>query len=206
MIVLPDGWTATDLAVFNTLIPQGDPGNLRRFVISPVFRGRLARIFVDRDRDLGSPNRDEAFIPDPAQAVLVMELGERWEPHPLLVVQMRVLIEQKCSVRADSHIRWDEWRGDVVVMVVSTSGSILPTALVHGTQVAVVGWARHCYNVHTFDFAQRSSLSLRGGAGGTERWVAFEDGANFKFAGNGGWDQFQSLSDGSLFSLVSCHS
>jgi len=204
MVILPDEWTTTELVVFDMLIPQGHPGNLRRFGFPPEFRDWRGKIFVDHDRDLGTPNRDEPFIADPAQAILALELGERWEPHLFLVVQTRAVIEKTYSVGTDFHIRWDEWREDAVVMEVPTSGSILPT-LVHGTQVAVVGLVCHCYNIHTFDFGRCSSLPLRGGAGGTERRVLFEDGADFKFeSGDGGWDEFRSSSDGSLFCLVSC--
>ena len=59
--------------MFNTLIRQDHPGNLRRFGFPSEFRNWRAKIFVDHDRDLGTPNRDEALIADPAQAVIAME-------------------------------------------------------------------------------------------------------------------------------------
>jgi len=195
--------------VFNTLIPQGNPGNLRRFGFPPEFRNRRhVGVFVDHDRDLGTPNRDEALIADPAQAVLAVELGEPWDPHPLLIVRTQVLTEQTYSVGTDSHIHWDEWREGVVVMVVSPYSSLQPT-FVHGAQVVVVGthlsgWDRHRHTVQTFDFGRGSSLPLWGGAGGTERTMSFESGGSFKFeSSDGGWDEFRSLSDESLFCHVS---
>jgi len=210
MIVVPDEWAITELVVFNTLIPQGHPGNLRRFGFPPGFRHWRAKIFVDHDRDLGAPNRDEAFIVDPAQAVIAMQLGEHWEPHLLFVARTQVLIEQSYSVRTDSCIPWDEWREDVVVVEIPMFFSILPT-FVHGTKVAVVGtndahgWPRRCHNVRTFDFGRCSSLQLRGGTESLR--VLFEDGAHFEFESGGGsnsWDELRSLSDESVFCLVSC--
>jgi len=206
MVVAPDERIITELVVFDTLIPQGHPGNLRQFRFPPEFRDRRARIFIDHDRDLGTPNRDEALIADPAQAVLTMQFGEHWEHHHLLVVRTQVLTEQTYLVGTDPHICWDEWREDTVVMEVPVYGSS-PT-FVHGARVVVVGihffgWDQY-HIVHTFNFGRCSSLPLRGGAGGTERRVLFEDGANFEFElGDSMRDELLSLSDGSLFCLVS---
>jgi len=117
MALIPDERAITELAVFNTLIPQDDPGNLRVFGLPQEFHDRPVRIFVDHDRDLGTPNRDEALIVDPAQAVLVMDIGECGEHRILLVVRTQVF-DQPYSVRADSYVHWDEWMEYAVVMEV----------------------------------------------------------------------------------------
>jgi len=93
-MALVDRWGIAELAVFNTLVPQGSSGNLRRFGFPPEFRDRHGKIFADCDRDLGTPNRGDAFVPDPTQAVLAVELGRCSEPHLLLVVRTQVLIER----------------------------------------------------------------------------------------------------------------
>ena len=208
MVVLPDELAITELAVFNTLIPQGHPGNLRRFGFPSEFSDQRARIFVDHDRDLGTPNRDEALIADPAQAVLAMEFGEPWDSRPLLIVRTQVLTEQTYSVGTDSHICWDEWREGAVVMGVLTRGFSLHT-FVHGAQAVVVGkhirdWDYHHYVARTFNFGRCSPLQLRSRAGGTEKRVPFEIGGHFKFESSDSvWNRLRSLSDGRIFCHVS---
>ncbi|KAF9645020.1 hypothetical protein BDM02DRAFT_3120950, partial [Thelephora ganbajun] len=93
MVVTPEKSSSVELAVFNTLIPQGHPGNVQRLELPPHFHDQLTNIRVDHDRYLGIPNTDEALIADPAQAVLVIELEGFLEPTVLLVVRVQVLIE-----------------------------------------------------------------------------------------------------------------
>lgn len=49
MAVLPDRSGITELIVFNTLIPQGSPGNLQRLRLPRRFYGLFADIHVDRN-------------------------------------------------------------------------------------------------------------------------------------------------------------
>jgi len=49
IVVIPTGWALTELGVFNTLIRQDHPGNLRRFGFPTEFRNWRAKIFVDHD-------------------------------------------------------------------------------------------------------------------------------------------------------------
>lgn len=52
MGVLPNTSAIKELIVFNTLIPQGGPGNLRRLGLPQRFCGRVVDISVDHDRPL----------------------------------------------------------------------------------------------------------------------------------------------------------
>ena len=86
---------------------------------------------------------------------------------------------------------------------------------VHGVQVMVAwaffsyGWDRPghpCYHVHTLNFGQDRPLPLRSGDNGIGWRAWFEDGVDFRFESGiatRGWDELRSLSDGSLFYLVS---
>ena len=215
MALIPSELDITELAVFNTLIPQDHPGNLQRFGFPPEFRNWRARIFVDHDRDLGTPNRDEALIADPAQGVLVMDLLQFFGPHTLLVVRTQIF-DQPYSVHGDSGVvPWAEWGRYVVALAPEVHLRELFT-FVHGAQV-VVAWAIYgdnwyqpgnpCYHVRTFNFGQGSPLPLRRGDNGTGWTALFEDGVSFTFESGidtRGKDELRSLSNGSLFYLVSC--
>jgi len=216
MILIHDEWAITELAVFNTLIPQDHPGNLQRFGFPPEFHNWQARIRVDYDRDLGTPKKNRALITDPAQAVLAMELLQPVGPHALLVVRTQAFA-QLYSVHEDSSIvPWTEWGRYVVVLRVPELNIPQLFTLVHGAQVMVAwaiyigGWYQQgdpCYHVRTFNFGQGSPLPLRCRDDGTGWRASFEDGVSFTFESNidlRGKDELRSLSDGSLFCLVSC--
>ena len=131
LVVLPDGWSNTELTAFNTAIPQDHPGSLRRLELPSLFYHWTIKIRVDNDRQLGAPKGCEPLIADPAQVVLVMELTRGWNDPVFLVVSMRAVIEETCSTRAGSGIPWDEWGRDAVALEVPTPGWT-PRAFVHG--------------------------------------------------------------------------
>src|SRR6266478_8754508 len=83
IVVLSDRQGTVGLAVFNTLIPQGHLGNLRRLAL-PHW---TVAIIVDDDRPLGIPDRDEPFIADPTQAVLVVEFANSSGPPAVVTTQ-----------------------------------------------------------------------------------------------------------------------
>jgi len=216
MVIIPSGLAITELVVFNTLIPQDRPGNLRRFRVPQEFRDWPAEIFVDHDRDLGTPNGDEALISDPAQAVLAIKLLRSSEPYALLVVRTQAF-DQPYSEHEDLRIvPWAEWGRYVVALRVPALRASELFTLVHGAQVMVVrvsyssDWYREgrpCYHVHAFDFGRGSPLPLRCGDNWTGWMVWFEDGVSFRFESDidmRGKNELMSLSDGSLFHLVSC--
>jgi len=209
IVVIPERLAIKHLAVFDTLIPQDHPGYLRRLLFPLEFRRNRSNItiYVDHDRDLGTPNKDKVLLPDPAQAVVIVELGGIREPHVLLVVRTQALVKQVHY----SSVPWDEWGRDAVAIRVQNNFSRSYT-FVHGAQVmigrALLPHGLGGYDVRTFDFGKRGcgSLPLRGGDDGTERRVLFEDGANLVFEPDDGLNlrvELRSLSDGSLMYLVS---
>ena len=213
MAVIPGGIGITKLTVFNTLVPQDHPGNIRQLGLPQEYHERTAKIYVDHDRLLGMPNRDEPLIADPAQAVFVVKLMGDWESESpaFLVVRMRTLIKQTYSTRADSYVPWSEWGRDAVVM----EGSALQCVFVHGARVVVVreyigrdlGWPRPCI-VQAINFSLQgcSFLPVWAGGGGTEKRVLLQ-GRGFPTSWLNGRDQTSAhelLSDGNFFFLVSC--
>ena len=213
MAVIPDKSAIAELAMFNTLVPQGHPGYLLRLMLSPEFHGKRANIHVDHDLDLGTlSNRDEVLLLDPAQAVLVIELGRRLEYLVLLVVRTQALIEKTYSAHADLSVPWDKWGRDAVaISVLNNNGRKLST-FVHGAQVMVVRTSildlRGGYHVRTFDFSWRGrgSMPLRGATDGMGRMMLFEDGVGLRFEPDysiGPWDVPQLSNDGNLIHLVS---
>lgn len=217
--------TVTDapkFTVYNTLIPQDHPMSSRTFVLPPVYHDRVPRIHADRDRSLGTPNRDGPLITDPTQAILVLELlKSRHEHSILLVVQIQPLIDRVCSTRTDVHIPWDEWgRGSVIIEKPPRYGSFIH---IHGTHLVALETPYHWQRgrrgyprVRVFDFSRngRSALPLRDGeGGGTERKVMFSDGSEFVLEADefkvddddASWGNMGSQGDGTFF-LVSCSS
>ena len=209
MAILPDKSAFTELDVFNTLIRQGRPGNLCRLGVPQQLYSRDAKIHIDHDRPLGTPNSNEPLIADPAQAVIVVEIVMGLDALAFLVVRTQALIEQVCSTRAGPHVPWEEWGADAVITPAPMHNEG-PDIFVHGAQVMVV-WAHvtfkmdwleeFYYGVYTLDFSRRC-----GGAGGSMERAFSEGGWCIKFEpahSMSSWDSLRSLSDGSLFFLVS---
>jgi len=168
MAILPDESTITELVVFNTLIPQYQPGNLRRLEMPQHFHSQRTKVHIDHDRPLGTPDKDEPFITDPAQGVIVVELMRGWDRNVFFVIRTQALIEHTCSTPAGPRVPWDEWWRDVVVMEV-LAWDCTPYAFVHGAQVVVM-WShvttsqarlrgRAYYGVHILDFSQRGQFT-----------------------------------------------
>jgi len=108
MAVIPEPSVVTEFTVFNTLVSQDHSGYLQRLALPPEFHGRGANIRVDRDRDLGTPNKDEVLLPDPAQAVLAIDLLGHQELRVLLVMRSQVLVKRVYTVHTDSPVPWHE--------------------------------------------------------------------------------------------------
>ena len=223
MAILPEGYhTGTmELTVFNTLIPQHHPGNMRRLELPQPFYGQhwTSQMHLDGDSLLGTLNRDEPLIADPAQAVLVVELANSQDLCVFLVIRTQALIDQTFSTCApNSLVPWDEWRGDTVAMEVQMHNND-PEIFIHGARVVLV-WPdpvsepnlRGTYSgVQVLDFSRRGRSSMQppdGGRGGTGSVVPLEGGRCFRIypsdAGATSEDQLRSLSDGSFFYLVGC--
>lgn len=210
MAFTPRELNIAGLVVFNTLIPQGCPGYLQLLEFPPDLHSQLVHIHVDRDRHMGTHNRDEILIADPAQAVLAMEPWRNRTSLVLLVIRMQALIERTCSIRADLRVPWDEWGRDAVSIEAQERPGCVFSTLVHGARVVVVQTqlGSQSNEVRTFNFCQRSSLPLQEGGGVTKRRALFEDGVCSNFRSGLDPDSLRvqplSLSDGSLFYVVSC--
>jgi hypothetical protein len=202
-----------ELVVFNTLIPQDDPSNSRRFSLPLGPYDQYARIYIDHNRHLGTPGVDEPLVADPAQAIFVMEFLNSRNLFVLVVARTQALIDHACSPRADSHVPWDEWGKGAVFMEVPEHRNPIST-FVHGTKVMVreptdFRPGHPSYRIYTFDFSLRgrSSLKLVNEEGGrTERVASFEDALGFEVEASEGmslWDSLESLGDGNLFYLAS---
>ena len=210
------------MIVFDTLAPEDHPGNSRRLGLPRRFHHRAAEIHIDHDRPLGTPSGNEPFTADPAQAVLVVELIARsWDARVFLVVRMQALIEQARSTVIDPRVPWEEWERDSVVMTIPICHIEVYAyhTFVHGAQVMMVrtypAWDRsgkYYHGIWVLDFSWRgrssSSTPLRGGVVNEARWLVMLDDAEcirFELGGGmGSWEAVKSLSDGSLFYLVSC--
>ena len=122
--------------MFDTLTPRDHPGHLKLLEYPLKFRNKLPHILVNRR--LGTPDKDEAFLADPAQAVIVIELVGGLGPPNLLVVPTLALIEQTNSEHAGSHVPWDEWGRDAVVIEVPNDDGYRISTFVYGAQVMIV--------------------------------------------------------------------
>jgi len=184
---------APELVVFDTLTPQDHPGGFRRFGLPLRYRNHSPRIHADCDRPLGITTRGGPLVVDPTQAVLVVELTQRIDPgpHVLLTVRTDVLIQHACSVCTVPCIPWEEWGKDAVATEIALDRIEFST-FVLGTHVLVVVRASGDvpnYSLYTFDFSRRGcrALPLWGGeGGGIERRSVFGDARKLVFEGHPG--------------------
>ena len=206
------GADATVLTVFNTLIPQYLPGGSRRLGLPRQYHNGRVILHVDQDRSLGRLDMDGPLIPDPSQAIFVMQfLGPR-SRSVLQIVQTEALIDLVCSTCANDHVPWDEWGRGAAFIEIPIPGYTAPVH-VHGTHLMVKAPSllrlRYYNCIYTFDFCRRrcSTLSLWDGEGdGTQRRAVFKDGQEFMPEGcedMNWWDTLGSLGDGTLFRQVS---
>ena len=197
-----------ELALFDTLLLQGHPRNLRRFHIPMRYRNRFSSIITDRDGSLGT--QDGPLIIDPAQTILVVRLFDTDEPlRILLVLRIRALITRACSMSSDTCIPWEEWERDVMVMEMPRHDTHI---FVQGVHVTVVKKRTHIgddadnLRLRTFDFSLRGSSTLLDKGGRAGRTDFYEGGRDFSLEGSRGalnWE-LNSLGNGTFYSLVSC--
>ena len=200
-----------EISVLNTLLPQDHPRHMRRFRLPQKYGQRGAHVRLDRDRSLGTVDRDGPLIVDPTQAILTIYLtSTNRQPHTLVILRMQPLIEHTCSMRTDVQIPWEDWGRDAVVVEVPIDCSSLTTA-VHGARVLAIHHTRRgpeeCHRIYIFDFSRRASsaLPLSGNeVGGTERRVAFKAGRSCVLERGEGMNAWglQSLGDSIVFYKV----
>ena len=198
------------LIVYDTLVPQDHPRSSRGFDLPRRYSGGHIKARVDRERSLGTVNRDGPLIADPTQAILVLEIAEGYNPQVLLVVRAQALVEHVCSTRMDVRVPWGEWGRDAVIMDAPSYIGASST-YVHGAHLMVktsygYGATAYCC-LRTLDFSQRTCRvmplwDVEGG--GTERRASLDDGRVFVLEGYEG--RISSLGNGNLYHLVSCFS
>jgi len=104
--------TISQFTVFDTLISQGSPTNLRRFCVPLKYSGWKPSMHVDRDMPLGTPNQDDPLIVDPAQAFVVLGLFSGVTSTSVYIVsRIQALINHTCSPSTEIYVRWGEWGG-----------------------------------------------------------------------------------------------
>ena len=178
-----------ELLVFNTLIPQDNPRNVRRFRLPSKYRNWRAYVRLDHDRSLGVMNRGGPLITDPTQSVFIVDLslnllGQR----ELLVLRVQPMIELACSMRADVQIPWDEWgRGSVAVGIPMSLCRHVYLITVHGARLLVIhstDYADEHPYIRIFDFSRGESAALPlsdANDDGTERRILFKHGRRCAF-------------------------
>ena len=209
MVLTPDRSNGlVELVLFNTLLPQDHPRNLRRFRIPPRYRKRFTFVITDRDRSLGTPG--ESLITDPAQAILVVDVCNAEEPyHFSLVLCTQTLVARACSMSSDTYIPWNEWEGDAVIMEMPMDDTNI---LVQGVHMVVVKKCTHVgdnmdhLRLRTFDFSLRGCSTLWDNGGKAGPTDLYEGGRDFTLEGTGGISDWglDSLGNGAFYSLVSC--
>ena len=102
--VPPNDLDLVKSVVFDTCIPQDHPRNLQRLALPPAFGRGHFRVHVDSSWGLGTPERAEVLLADPARAILIIELQRVEDLCLLLVVRTQTLIEQLHLTHVDSCI------------------------------------------------------------------------------------------------------
>ena len=211
MVPCLHGYTdGPELFVFNTLLPQDHPRNMRRFRIPPKYRERNFHVNLDYYRSLGTVNREGPLITDPTQAILIMSLSPTpTEPHVYLVLRKQALIEHACSMHADVQIPWDEWGRGAVAM--ETPPGRICLTIIHGARLLVMHSTHFDPSKHrtinVFDFSRRGSAALPlsdGDGGGTKRRAVFGDERSCEFfEGDGIGSSDRKLGDSMMSYIVS---
>ena len=207
---------AHEFPVFDTLLPQDHPRNLRWFRLPRKYCGRNAYLQVNRGGSLGTADRDGPLIVDPTQAIIIMDFLETsQEPRVYLILRIQPFIECACSMRADVRIPWNEWGRGTVAMEISSTVAVHPETVIHGARVLAIVETPHGlrqrFCIHTFDFSRRESAALQlsdGNGREAERKATFEDGWRHVLEvadGMSSWG-LQSVGGGVVFYIVSLFS
>lgn len=164
----------TELFVFNTLVPQGHPENLRRFKLPPKHLNWYINTHLNH---CGSP--DEPLNVDPAQAIFLMDFSPNvGEPRTVSVLQLQSLINLTCSTRTDDRVPWDEWGSSAITMELPHDGFIT----VHGSRMLVRMRSVGGYRMQVFNFFPRGDGPIKG-SDGSDGGIAVAVGRSCKFEG-----------------------
>ena len=204
-----------ELVLFDTLLPQDHPRNLRRARPPLIYRGWVPYANTIHDAPWGALNRHAPLTVDPTQAIHVVTFlhGDK-NRHVILAFRKQALIEQVCSLDTDADIPWDEWGRDSMILEIPISDN--PRTLVQELHVIKVkmcgvrvpGGYKRQLRLRTFDFSLRACGALSDVGEGGEYLRAFrnEDGRDVFLEGSENLSEhgFGSLGNGIFFHPVSC--
>jgi hypothetical protein len=200
-----------ELVLFDTLLPQDHPRNLRRVCPPLIYHDWVPFVGV-RETSWGALNQHGSLITDPTQAIRVVDFHhDDRHRHARLAFRTQALIERACSPSTDRDIPWDEWGRGSVALEVSISGGL--RTLVQGLcvitvkQCAVPGSHRSQLRLCIFDFRLRAcgTLSDIGEGGESVRAARHGDRRDLFLEGSEEMDEsfFETLGDGIFFYPVS---
>ena len=174
---------APDFFVFDTLIPHGNTGSLRRFKFPPEYRGLNASIHPDETRPLWTLNRDCSLAIDQTQDIRVMELfTTRSKTQTTLILRLQSLIEHLCSVQEDIEIPWNAWASDITVVEIPPGDYFRPFAIHGSRMLALLSGQDRAHLIHVFDFSLRGKDTLRF-SGGNVAWGDIPEDRSWVFEG-----------------------
>jgi len=175
---------APDFFVFDTLIPHGSTGSLRRFKLPPEYHGMNASIHPDDTRPLWTLNRDCSLIIDQTQAIRVMEIfTSRSGTQAILILRLQSLIERLCSVQEDIEIPWNAWASDITVVEIPPGDYFRPFAIHGSRMLALLSGQDRAHLIHVFDFSLRGKDTLRF-SGGNVAWRDVAEDGSWVFQGS----------------------
>jgi hypothetical protein len=150
-----------ELFVFNTLVPQGHPGDIRRLELPSEYRWKIPTIHLGCNGLPETLNRDGPLLVDSSQTIFLIDSLSYQGPRTIFILRIQDLIEHVSSVRAEIRIPWHEWGRDAMTMGTQAGRSFEPV-IIHGSRVLVLFSAagrKNCLDV--LDFGIRGIDALR---------------------------------------------
>ena len=215
MLSIRNDGTFTEFILFDTLLPQDHPRNLRRAHPPLIYRDWLSLVIGLRNTSWGAFDRHGPLIVDPTQAIHVVDFFRRGSgDHATLAFRTQTLIEQVCSPSTGTDIPWSEWGRDSVALEFPVfDDSDIPNTLVQGHHLITVEKCvvpsndQRQLRLRIFDFSLRAceTLSDIGEGGESVRVVRYEDGRDLFLEGSEDLKEYEldSLDNGIFFHLVS---
>ena len=169
LLALCHGGPASQLLVFNTLLPRHDPRNLQILGLPPLSGTSDYSIFARYEKP---PTELPEFSVDPTQSILVVAALDK----EALVIPVELLIRRMYSVRASPCIPWDEWVEDVITINLhpnTNSLQLFDTKVLAlcGSPYLPEGWGIRMYDLSKSGQRDIQVRQVSEGAGGEYRRV-----------------------------------
>lgn len=146
--------------MFNTLVPQGHPGDLRRLELPMEYRWKIPIIHLGSNGLLETSTRNGPLAVDSNQAICLIDSLSHGGPRTVYVLQIRHLVEHASSVRAEVRIPWCEW-GRYAMTMRSPAGRSFKPVIIHGSHLLAMFSVENDKWLDTFDFGPRGNGALR---------------------------------------------